>query len=201
MPGTRALACDVVPEDIAESVRSRPHPDLQSCVTGYSGSRLEGFAGGIHLALPSPNAGALRMLGLPGSRLSDRVVDLADLWGDDAEELIDRTLAAEDWPARFAAVDSILRRRAGAMTRSGDPLARAWDLLLSTEGRLSVGDLVEAVGYAATSTTGLLLSTEQRPSRRRAWFGSNVRQTYCVVASGGAEGVTYLGFRRCQRLP
>ena len=199
----KALACGVVPEDITESVRSRPHPYLQSCVTGYSGSRLEGFAEGTHLALPSPYvvvviglgdpievaapsdstsgsrslrslaaalhtgpkvlahsgrafdisiemtpAGALTMLGLPGSLLSDQVVDLADLWGDDAEELIDRTLAAENWPARFAAVDSMLIRRARAMTRSGDPLARAWDLLLSTEGRLSVGDLAEEVGYS-----------------------------------------------------
>lgn len=199
----RALACDVVPEHMTESIRSQPHPRLRPWVTGYSGSRLQGFAEGVHLALPSPfvvvviglgdpievaadsdsksdsrslrslaaalrtgprglahsgrafdisiemtPAGALRLLGLPGPLLSDRVVDLADLWGKDAEELIDRASAADDWPARFAAVDSILNRRARDVTRSDDALARAWDLLVSTETRLSIGDLAEEVGYS-----------------------------------------------------
>lgn len=39
-------------------------------------------------------AGALTLLDLPGPLLSDRVVDLADLWREDAEELIDRASAA-----------------------------------------------------------------------------------------------------------
>lgn len=93
-------------------------------------------------------AGARALLGIPCRLLSDRVVELTDLWGTTADELIDRLLIAPDWPRRFASLDSMLIEIAGKIPANLDPLFHAWGRLSSASDRVSVADAAREVGYS-----------------------------------------------------
>ncbi len=64
----------------------------------------------IDLAPP----GARRLFGVDQDALCNRVVDLADLIGTEAERLADRLAGAADWPAQFGLVEAWLAVRLAA---------------------------------------------------------------------------------------
>jgi AraC-like DNA-binding protein len=101
-------------------------------------------------------AGARCLLGLPAGELQGTVVELADLLGPDAGELIERMEIAPSWPARFAVLDEVLDRRAGRLAGGGagaaagpDPrLAAAWGRIVGSGGAVPVGKVAAEVGWS-----------------------------------------------------
>jgi hypothetical protein len=74
---------------------------------------------GIQLDL-APQA-ARRLLGIPAAQLAHSVVDMHDVLGPAAVEVVDRLETTEGWEARRDAVFDVL----GRQSRSIDPPARA----------------------------------------------------------------------------
>lgn len=85
---------------------------------------------------------------MPASALAGTVVELEDLLGRRAAELVDRVAAAGDWDSRFAVVDDVLARGLTEHAGPAPEVTRAWDLLLATGGAISVAELAADVGWS-----------------------------------------------------
>jgi AraC-like DNA-binding protein len=92
--------------------------------------------------------GARAVLGLPASELASQVVDLDDLMGRPAVELVDRVVAAESWPERFAVLDEVLTRVVTEPKTPPTEVGWAWQQLLATRGATSVSELADEVGWS-----------------------------------------------------
>jgi AraC-like DNA-binding protein len=109
----------------------------------------EGWGAGVSIEL-SP-LGSRALLGLPAAPLASLVVDLRDLLGRAADELVDRLVAAATWPARFAVLDEVLGRglaRTAAARAAPPEVEQAWHMLAASGGRIGVADLAAEVGWS-----------------------------------------------------
>jgi AraC-like DNA-binding protein len=105
-----------------------------------------GVGQGIQLMLDPLVAG--RLLGLPLGELANRVVALDDLGARDLKELPERLAAAASWPARFALLDDVFGRRLDQAPPTDPRLARIWDRLEATHGRIPIERLAAEVGWS-----------------------------------------------------
>ena len=96
----------------------------------------------------SPPA-ARRVLGLPLAELTNRAVELADLPGTGARELVERIAEAPTWEARFAIVDAWLLRRLADGPEAG-AVERAWDAIAGAGGAVRMGPLAGELGVPRT---------------------------------------------------
>lgn len=85
--------------------------------------------------------GAYRVLGMAMHALTDRVVELEDLFGREAERLLDRLHAANEWSRRFRLVDQALLTRVAAGRAPTPDIAHAVARLRGSAGRLAIGEL------------------------------------------------------------
>jgi AraC-like DNA-binding protein len=111
----------------------------------------EGDQFGVQLDLTP--AGARALLGVPAGELAGLVVDLEDVLGPSAPELVQRMADATSWPDRFAVLDSVLERRLGVLPPAEAPLQRAWHLSVRSGGNLRVDRLADAVGWSRRHLT------------------------------------------------
>lgn len=132
-------------------------------VSGLAGSvRSHGVIGGLHTSPAIIDAsrsqeglqyalsplGTAALLGVPAGAIGGLVVDLADIIGPTADQLVDGLAGSEDWGARFRLVDSALSRRLDGAPAADAALAEAWRLVFASGGRLPVADLADRVGYS-----------------------------------------------------
>jgi AraC-like DNA-binding protein len=113
------------------------------------GATLTEHAGaqqGVELRLP-PLA-AHQLLGVPMAELTDRVVDLEDLWGRAGGELAERLAEAADWETRFDLLDAVLARAADRGPRPQPELVAAWDRLERCHGDLAISELLADTGWS-----------------------------------------------------
>jgi len=101
---------------------------------------------GIELRLTP--LGAYRLLGLPLSELTGRVVDLDAVWGRDVSRLVERLAEAAGWSERFAVLDRELSRRAADGPRPDPELEGAWRRLERTSGDVRIADLTDDTGWS-----------------------------------------------------
>ena len=92
--------------------------------------------------------GARALFGLPMHELSNRVVELDDLLGRGADELIERMWVAPSWDRRFAILDDALSFRAARAPRPESELAWAWGRMRSSAGRARVSGLADELGWS-----------------------------------------------------
>ena len=92
--------------------------------------------------------GARALFGLPMHELSNRVVELDDLLGRGADELIERMWEAPSWDRRFAILDGALAFRADRAPRPESELAWAWGRMRSSAGRARVSGLADELGWS-----------------------------------------------------
>lgn len=100
------------------------------------------------VALEMTPAGAQAMLGVPAGRLRGSFVDLGDLWGLKAVELVDRLASTSGWRDRFGVIEDTLIRRIGDTEQPPGALELAWNMLVSHGGRMAISDLAMEVGYS-----------------------------------------------------
>lgn len=100
------------------------------------------------VALEVTPAGAQAMLGVPAGELRGSFVDLGDLWGSKAVELVDRLASTAGWPDRFGVIEETLIRRIGDVEQPPGALELAWHMLVSHGGRMAISDLAREVGYS-----------------------------------------------------
>lgn len=139
------------PVDVAAMPDAAQRPGaFQSLAGGLHAApatiRHPGRQHGVHLELTP--LGARALLGVPAAELACRVVDLRDLLGRRADELLDRLATAAGWPERFAALDEVLARDAVDVRPPAPEVTRAWRRLLATGGTVGVRALAEEVGWS-----------------------------------------------------
>jgi AraC-like DNA-binding protein len=93
--------------------------------------------------------GARALLGVPAAELRGLTVDLAELLGSRALQLVEELQAATCWAERFGLLDAALLQRLGSATATMPAeLAEAWRLVFTSEGRVRVTALAAHVGWS-----------------------------------------------------
>ncbi|HXZ84285.1 MAG TPA: helix-turn-helix domain-containing protein [Myxococcota bacterium] len=138
------------PIEIAAMPRQRRRPGrFQAFVAGLHDAparvRDDGASDLVH-AFVTP-LGARALFGVPAQALASRVVELADLLGARAHELVERAADARDWSARFAILDRVLARGL-ASARPAPEVGWAWRQLLGAGGRVAVTALARELGWS-----------------------------------------------------
>lgn len=100
----------------------------------------------LDLKLTPP--GAYSLLGVPLEELTGSVVDMRDLFGPPAGELVEQLRSAPTWEARFDRLDAFLLARQ-RVSRGTDPrVALAWNRIMVAHGCVSVHDLARRIGWS-----------------------------------------------------
>jgi AraC-like DNA-binding protein len=105
-----------------------------------------GFQEGIEVRLTPLGGHAL--FGLPMHELSNRVIELDELLGPGADELVGRLWDESGWERRFTLLDELIGARLQASASTSGELSWAWWRLRRTHGRTSVGGLARELGWS-----------------------------------------------------
>jgi AraC-like DNA-binding protein len=87
------------------------------------------------------------ILGVPNVELASRVIELSDIWGARATQLVDRVSNTGSWDARFAHLDEAFLR-ALQPHRLAAPAVWAWRQLARHAGRVPVSSLAINIGWS-----------------------------------------------------
>ena len=148
-------------------------------------ARFRALAAGLHLrpaviahdgnqhtvSIELTPAGSRALLGVPPGELAGAVVDLDDLLGPLAHELLERLADATTWQACFAELDAVLVRRAAAANEGDRTMAVAWRRIVESGGTVRIADLAAETGY----------SRRQLSTRFRREYGLTAKQATRVV--------------------
>jgi AraC-like DNA-binding protein len=91
---------------------------------------------------------AYTVLGTSAAELEGAVVALDDLWGRDAARIQERLSQARSWQDRFLLMDTLLARRRQARRPVHPEVARAWDRIVLSRGRVRVETLAAEIGWS-----------------------------------------------------
>jgi AraC-like DNA-binding protein len=118
-------------------------------VTEYAGEQR-----GIQVNLTP--LGARRLLGLPMSELTRRVVALEDVLA--VGELVARLQYASDWATRFDLLDAFFLERLARAAPVAAELEFAWRRLTATAGAVPIAQLAREVGWSRRHLAGRFAS-------------------------------------------
>lgn len=122
---------------------------------------FDSFAAGLHDGIATTWSGgdaeclqlnltpqALHLLSRQSMQaLANRSLDLADLLGREADDLVARLRDTDGWPARFAILDNYLLRHL-ALHRPGAEIATAMSRLERSHGRIAIGAIADDLGWS-----------------------------------------------------
>lgn len=91
--------------------------------------------------------GVRAILGVPNPELASRVIELSDLWGSRAAQLVDRLANSRSWGMRFAHLDEAFSR-ALRPHRVSTPAVWAWQQLARHSGCVPVSSLARHIGWS-----------------------------------------------------
>jgi AraC-like DNA-binding protein len=114
---------------------------MRPVVIGY-----DAVMSGIQLDL-TPQ-GVRRLLGVPAAEVAHSIIDLDDVLGPAAGELVDRLQTSETWDARRDAVFDVLGRSGVAIGPACRHLDRAWELIVRSHGATPIDAVASAVGWS-----------------------------------------------------
>jgi AraC-like DNA-binding protein len=92
--------------------------------------------------------GAHMLFALPMHSLANRVVELEDVAGRFAAELVERLFHAPSWEARFDLLDTVIARRLLAARPTSPAVWWAWRRLSETRGSVPIGSLADELGWS-----------------------------------------------------
>jgi AraC-like DNA-binding protein len=144
--------------------------ERQGCVVaGLEFGRLQARGEGIEcLQVRVSPLVAHATLGVPAADLSHSVVTLEDVWGRDATRIRDRLHDARSWEDRFAIADAMLLRRYEAGPSVDPEVARAWERIVDSSGRVRVDELSLETGWSRTRLWSRFRSQIGLPPKRAA---------------------------------
>jgi len=106
----------------------------------------DGFQEGVQVRLTPLGAHAL--FGLPMHELTNRVVELDDLLGPRANELVERMWERPGWDGPFELLDNLIAKRVAEARKQSPGVVWAWQRLRATHGRARVRALAEELGWS-----------------------------------------------------
>jgi AraC-like DNA-binding protein len=107
--------------------------------------RQSADAFGLHVFIKP--LGVRAILGVGGVEISSRVVNLSDIWGKLAEDLIGMLRACDTWQKRFAILDRTFALKLRPTVRQSE-ICWAWNRLAKTHGATPIQQLADEVGYS-----------------------------------------------------
>lgn len=157
-------------------------------VIGMAGGPMTAAHGAAQscIELELPPWAAHRLFGGDHQPLAAGVVDLADIWGREAELLVEALHEQRAWPQRFAIVRRFLARRLEGRSAPLRPELRwAWEQLAQQQGRLPIRALRERLGWSErhfTTSFAAAFGLGPKAAARRLRFGE-----VCRLMSGAPE--------------
>jgi AraC-like DNA-binding protein len=106
----------------------------------------DGFQEGVEVRLTPLGAHAL--FGVPMHELTNRVIELDELLGKRANELVERMWERPGWGGRFDFLDQAIAARVEQAREQSPGVAWAWQRLRQTQGRAGVRALAEELGWS-----------------------------------------------------
>lgn len=100
---------------------------------------------GLHVFIKP--LGVRPILGVTSTDLSSLVVNLSDIWGSRAGDLVEMLTAARTWPERFAILDRAFVSKL-TPTSLHPEIAWAWQRLAASHGSVPVQRLADETGYS-----------------------------------------------------
>lgn len=127
--------------------RVRPHTAFVAGLTDVPGFyETRSASSGIQMNMTP--LGARLLFGCPMSEVANQVVELNDLFGPAAPELIERLREADDWDASFTILESFVASRIADARPASPAVAWAWRALGETGGAVNIGRLAEYIGWS-----------------------------------------------------
>jgi AraC-like DNA-binding protein len=100
---------------------------------------------GLHVFIKP--LGVRAILGIASPEISSLVVNLSDIWGSRAEDLVEVLRAADTWKQRFAILDRTFVSRLNPIKPQSE-ISWAWSRLLGTHGVIPIQKLADEIGYS-----------------------------------------------------
>jgi AraC-like DNA-binding protein len=92
--------------------------------------------------------GAYRLFGMPMSELTNLAIEIRDVRGPEAGELVERLASTRDWAARFDLLDAALLARLGRGPEPTPEVGHAWRLLADSAGATPIARIAAEVGWS-----------------------------------------------------
>src|SRR6266849_6320211 len=136
------------PIDVIRMPNSKQRPTaFTTLVSGLQDApavvRQGGDAFGLHVFIKP--LGVRAILGIASAEISSLVLNLSDIWGNRAGDLIEMLLAANTWRQRFAILDRAFLSKLNP-TSPQPEIAWAWRRLQKTHGSVPVQRLAAEIG-------------------------------------------------------
>jgi AraC-like DNA-binding protein len=139
--------------------------------------------------------GAYRLFAVPMGELTNHVVELHDILGPGARELVERLAVTRYWAARFDLLDAALLARLGLGPDPAPEVSHAWQLLASTAGTIPIARITSEVGWSQkhlirrfTEQIGLTPKTSARVLRFHRAAGMLARGGSSLADTSAACG-------------
>jgi AraC-like DNA-binding protein len=100
---------------------------------------------GLHVFIKP--LGVPAILGVASAEISSLVVNLSDIWGSRAGDLVEVLRAADTWKQRFAILDRAFVSRLNPIKAQSE-ISWAWSRLARTHGMIPIQKLADEVGYS-----------------------------------------------------
>jgi len=97
--------------------------------------------------------GVRAILGVASAEISSLVLNLSDIWGNRAGDLIEMLLAANTWHQRFAILDRAFVSKLNP-TSPQPEIAWAWRRLRKTHGSVPIERLADEIGWSRRHFSG-----------------------------------------------
>ena len=107
--------------------------------------RQDGNAFGLHVFIKA--LGIRAILSVASKEISTLVLNLSDIWGNRAEDLIERLVGAHTWDERFVILDQAFASKLNLSCPQPE-ICWAWERLAKSHGSVPVGQLAEEIGYS-----------------------------------------------------
>ncbi len=107
--------------------------------------RQEDNAFGLHVFIKP--LGVRAILGVASAEIAALVLNLSDVWGNRAEELLEMLLRADSWHQRFAILDRAFASRIDSSNAQPE-ISWAWEQLAKSHGSVRVQQLADEIGYS-----------------------------------------------------
>jgi AraC-like DNA-binding protein len=138
------------PIDVVRMPNSTQHPSaFTALVSGLQDApaivRQSGDALGLHVFIRP--LGVRAILGVTSVEISSLVLNLSDVWGTGAEELVQALLAADTWQQRFAVLDRAFVSKLNRTSPRAE-IAWAWQRLKKTHGSVPIQVLADEIGWS-----------------------------------------------------
>lgn len=92
--------------------------------------------------------GARMFLGISMGAITNRTIELEDVFGHSARDVVEQLQSAPDWDARFDILDRLIGARLDAATATPAPVLWAWNKLRTSGGNVSIGSIAGEMGYS-----------------------------------------------------